>query len=401
LLDRVKRSSGAGTPSERWEAALKRMETTEELYRREVNDFCEWLSISLDELYQLGVEASKSDDPAERTIVIDKLTEYLAWVKSTKVSERSGKPYTYGKMKDIKAAVMKFFNVNGITYTTQRGSELAKLLRRTETDKRKLTRDEIRRLISKCPLRLKAAVALQKDTGLRVSDIAQIKYHHVKDGLLSQDHFGGFMLRTEKTDKMALPCFGPESVYYLSQWIEMLEKDTGKILSDEDYLFPVVRNWGNTKKGSKLKRNTLSELINNQLEGIGLKGQVSDNGIRYFFQSQLENKLNKNIILKLQGKTITDSSAHYSKHDIEELLPLYKEAYPVLMVEPGETVSLETIEKLREDNERLTKKMDDIENWLTQMVPMPGGGKSLSVRPEYLRTLREFKKIIGKDKQTE
>lgn len=76
-----------------------------------------------------------------------------------------------------------------------------------------------------------------------------------------------------------------------------------------------------------------SQLINNQIKKLGLKGQISENGLRYFYNSQLEGVLNKNILSLLEGKNIGDSSAHYSKHDLNELLEIYKKNYNVLVVE--------------------------------------------------------------------
>ena len=65
--------------------------------------------------------------------------------------------------------------------------------------------------------------------------------------------------------------------------------------------------------------------------------------------------MNKNIILKIQGKTIGDSSSHYSKHDIEELLPLYKSAYHLLTVESSDETQKAELESLRNELEELKK----------------------------------------------
>ena len=355
-IDKVKKNGRVFTPVEKWQEALKRMSpNVARLYEREVGAFTQWLGLSLGELYELGVEAQKSGDPSERMIVVDKLVEYLSYIKENKRSERSGKIYSYGKMKDCKSAVFKFYSVNGVVFKNERGSELSKLIKRKETDFRKPTKEEIRKLISVSPLRLKAVIALQKDSGLRVSDIAQIKYKHIKEGINSQDGFGGFILRTEKTDKLALPLFGPETTYYIKQWIETFEKEEGRKLTEEDFIFPVIKNYHETKRGQKINANTLSEIINQQIEKLNLKGQISDNGLRYFFQSQLENVMNKNIILKIQGKTIGDSSSHYSKHDIEELLPLYKSAYHLLTVESSDETQKAELESLRNELEELKK----------------------------------------------
>jgi integrase len=329
---------------------------TARLYEREVNVFSEWIGLSLDELYNLGVEAQTASDPSERMIVMEKLTEYLGGIKENGVSQRSGKPYGYGKLKDVKSAITKFYAINGIVLKTERGSEITQLIKRTETDKRKPTKEEIRNLISVAPnFRLKAMIVLQKDTGLRISDIVKVRFKDIKDGLNSQDGFGGFVITTEKTGKKALPCFGPESVYYLKNWLN------GKTLNDEDLIFPVIREHGDTKIGDQLDARSASAEINEKIEKLGLAGKISGNGLRYFFQSQLENALNKNLIMKFCGKQIGDSSSHYSKHDTEEMLGHYRKCYHLLTVESTEEstkVQLDSISKQMEDLQERVKMQD-------------------------------------------
>jgi hypothetical protein len=179
--------------------------------------------------------------------------------------------------------------------------------------------------------KLTSAVALSKDSGLRVSDLVQIQYQHVKDGIESEDGFGGFVLKVEKTDKIALVCYGPETTKYLRLWIPDLEKKLGRELNDNDFLYPHTKN--KEMVGDKSDSDALDRMLNNQIARLGLKGEVSFNGMRYFFESNLETVLNMNIITTIQGKQIGNSTKHYSKHDIEEMMEIYKPAYKVLMVE--------------------------------------------------------------------
>jgi site-specific recombinase XerD len=332
VTDRIRTNGNASDPLARSTESLSANHNTRASYLKELEGFRTWINLSYEDLYILGVEASKSDDPSDRLIVLDKLAEYVNHVQTAQVSEISGRAYGYGKLKLIKQSVLKFYSANGIYFKVDRSHKLNALTKAHPSNLRKPSKDEIRELIGVCPnYRMKAAVALSKDSGLRVSDISSVKFKHIKDGLNSADGFGGFILTTEKTDRVAMPCFGPEATKYLRYWVAELERKLGRKLGDEDLIFPQVKN--EDTRFTKLGAGSLDSLINNQIEKLGLEHQISANGLRYHFESSLETRLNKNIILKICGKGIPDSTKSYSKHDIEELLSLYRPAYGTLMVE--------------------------------------------------------------------
>jgi len=365
ITDRV-RANGRGSDytAEKWESALERISPkTAAAYEKELQAFSEWIGLNLDELYKLGIESTQADNIVDRLIVNDKITEYLTHVKESKTNKKGDGTYGYGKMKDIKCSIFKFFSVNGIIMKVEKSSELSKMLKRNETDLRKPTKEEIKNLISVCPnYRLKAVIALGKDTGLRCSDLIQVQYRHVKEGLESPDGFGGFVLRTQKTEKRCFPCFGPESTYYLKAWVKDYEKLLGRKIDDSDYMFPVISEKAGSERFSQLDAGTLSQICNAQIEKLGLKSKISIQSLRYFYQSQLETQLNKNLILKMQGKTIGDSSGAYSKHEIPDLLPLYKQAYHLLTVESGEETQRAELESLRVEVNRLKMQNRSLEH---------------------------------------
>lgn len=316
-------------------------------YLKEVTAFREWIELSFDELYQLGVECFQTVEPSEKLILLDKIAEYCEFVQITKVSEVSGKKYGYGKLKLIKQSILKFYSVNGIKFTIDRSHKLNTITKKTETKLRKPSADELEKLILISTPRLRAAISMSKDSGLRPSDLVGIRYKHVKDGINSFDGFGGFVLTTEKTEKVAMPTFGPETTRYLKNWIVELEAKMGRMLEDEDYIFPQVKD--EATRFTKVGANGFDGLINNQIENLGLGHQISANGLRYFFESNLETKLNMNIIKKIQGKAISDSTRSYSKHDIEELLVLYKPAYDALKIEGNNRTQKAEIERLKRE----------------------------------------------------
>jgi len=354
LLEQVKGVGVATDPFSRFEGALSVDRKTKASYLKEVEAFRVWIELDYSDLYQLGVDCLKSDEPSDRMLLLDKLAEYIEVVKTTQVSESSGKQYGYGKLKLIKQSVLKFYNANGINFRVDRSHKLNTITKAIPSNLRKPSKSEVRELIAICPnYRMKSAVALSKDSGLRVSDITKVKFKDIKDGINSVDGFGGFVITTEKTDRVAMPCFGPETTKYLKPWIAELERKLGRRLEDEDLIFCQVKD--ESTRFTKLGASSLDTLINNQIEKLGLKHQISANGLRYHFESSLETKLNKNVILKICGKGIPDSTKSYSKHDIDELLSLYKPVYGVLTVESGELSQKAEMESLRNELEEMKK----------------------------------------------
>jgi integrase len=332
-------------------------------YLKEFNAFLKWVKLTPPELYQLAVECYTSTDPSEKMYLVNKIADYVEWVLKTKTSETvKGKKLGYGKGKLIKQAIFKYFSVNGIKFHVDKNHKLEKVTEATPSDLRKPSKEEIYQLISICTVRVKCAVSLSKDSGLRVSDLVKVQWKHIKDGYNSPDGFGGFSIVTTKTHEVALPMFGDETTKWLRMWIPELEGILGRKLEDEDYIFPAVKD--SDRRGTPIEAGSLGGLIGNQIENLGLQHQISANSLRYAFESNMETRLNQNLIKKIQGKAIGDSTRSYSKHEIEEVLPLYRGAYDALRVE-GSDNKAELVEQralIRKLQERVDAQAEEIED---------------------------------------
>jgi integrase len=307
---------------------------TQGSYAKEVKDFSEWIGLTYNELIELG---SKN-----QPTLTDKMGEYIEHVFNDTV-KKDGAKYGYGKGQWIKKSIKKFYSVNHIKINIDRTDKINTLTKTEPTKHRKFTKTEIQKLLHVCPNdKLRSLICLQKDSGLRVSDLTQIRYKDVKDGINSQDGFGSFiLLNIEKTDKTAIVCFGFESTKYLKLWIPELEKELNRPLLDTDFIFCHLKKL--TLKGNQLNANSLCRIINNQIDKLGFHGELSSNALRYYFESALETtSLNMNLILKIQGKQIGNSTKHYSKHDCEEMLTAYRPVYNALIIEDQGNPELET-----------------------------------------------------------
>jgi len=297
-----------------------------------MSNFLAYINLDSEGLYNLYLENKKNPDPRDQTLISEMVIGYITQLKG-KISEKTKRPLGYGKRKDALTAIRRFIATNSMQINLDGNSKrIRDLVRGTQSDKMKPSKEQVAQLIGISPnYRLKAMIAMVKDTYLRLDDLVEVRYGDIKQGLESVDGFGYFPTTIGKTKQKVFVIFGFEATKYLRLWVNELRKM--RPVDDNTKIFTTVQNYGGRKEGRDLTAAIASQLINNQIKKLGLKGQISENGLRYFYNSQLESVLNKNILSLLEGKMIGDSSAHYSKHDLNELLEIYKRNYNVLMVE--------------------------------------------------------------------
>ena len=95
--------------------------------------------------------------------------------------------------------------------------------------------------------RNKAMIMCLRDSGLRVSDLAQMTYGHLSECLRREAEFCIFSLIQQKTGKKAKVCLGYESLEYLRKMLN--ERDMiGEVLTDHTPMWITV----NPPVGKKL-----------------------------------------------------------------------------------------------------------------------------------------------------
>lgn len=356
------------SPAERWGNGLRVLRPdTANRYKNELDDFLAWAKMDINTLYRAGVESVTSTDPSDRLAIKTAIVNYINYTLEHKTSKRNKmekRQYVrWAKSKEIYNAINKFFALNGIVVKLDRMETLSRMIRAVPTDKRKPSHDELRLILQNISEpRIRALYLFTKDSGLRISDVVTTKYGDIGKGLESVDGFGGFIKRQEKTDAFALPCFGPESTTALKPWIKDWEKVKGRRIEDDDPVFINVINLPKSKKGEGMSADNATALINLRISNIGLKGKISTQGLRYFYQSEMEKKLSKNFIAKLQGRAIGDSTKHYSKHDVDECLEQYKKGYHLIAIEGNNQTQKTEIERLKREIEDIrAKKSGEVE----------------------------------------
>lgn len=355
------------SPAERWGNGLRVLRPdTANRYKNELDDFLAWAKMDINTLYRAGVESVTSTDPSDRLAIKTAIVNYINYTLEHKTSKRNKiekRQYVrWAKSKEIYNAINKFFALNGIVVKLDRMETLSRMIRAVPTDKRKPSHDELRLILQNISeSRIRALYLFTKDSGLRISDVVATKYGDIENGLESVDGFGGFIKRQEKTDAFALPCFGPESVEALKAWIKDWEQIKGRRIEDDDPVFINVIDLPKSKKGEGMSADNATALINLRISNIGLKGKISTQGLRYFYQSEMEKELSKNFIAKLQGRTIGDSTKHYSKHDVDDCLEQYKKGYHLITIEGNNQTQKAEIERLKREIEELKGKGTEVE----------------------------------------
>ena len=149
------------TPFERWDSSLSEMsESTKRTYKREFQEFLDWATETPTGLIGYWIETQDMS-------LNDHVREYMA--------ELTEQGHKGGKQGSALKAIKKFFKVNGYApgfdiknmaggggVRIAKAEEIREVLRFSVTNSRDT-----------------ALISISKDSGLRVSDITRIQFHHI------------------------------------------------------------------------------------------------------------------------------------------------------------------------------------------------------------------------------
>jgi len=323
---------------------------TRRQYLREFLRFLRRFNLDPERLYELRLQHLKSDDPRDRRII-------EGWVRQMMVEERErGKKPSSVYM--IYKAVRSFFQAQNLEFSL-RSREKPRVYHEGQ---RVLTRDQIREMYDRVGeqnrLRNRALIMLLKDSGLRVSDVANLKVSDYLEAKTVYNDAGEpfkvfYPFETEKTGSYAYIHIGPEAIKAIDEYLEERRREEGELDADPP-LF--INRWG-----ERLSPAAISATLWKIAAKIGER-KISAHSLRKFHQTMLEAAgMPKNWIAKLQGKTIGDTSAPYSRpeemlssHHMTLLTEAYLKAYDNLRV----------FTYPREEMERLRRRIRELESEL-------------------------------------
>jgi len=330
--------------------------STRERYIGFFEQFRDFAKMTPEELINQKLLNSKAEDPREKKAVECLLTAWMI--------ELRNKKYSPATQQIAFAAVKSFFASNEFPLNISK-NEIPKSDREREdyqvrAGSRAITREMIRQILeskdlvrnkTRCQVSLqtKALIMLLKDTGLRVSDVRNLNYGVVAEGLEKNYEFIPLILKTQKAGIVAYTFMGSESINAYKAYLKE-RKDGSRHLEPETITStsPLFR----THEGKAVKRMTRSGLSNLILSTCQrtLKDEkkLSAHSFRKFLQTTLESRgVHANWIDKILGHELRGSTGAYSKpedfaeKDRNVLFESYKNAYPMLRIFP-ERVETET-----------------------------------------------------------
>ena len=338
------------TPSQRWETALEEMSlSTSTTYKRELKEFLDWATETPEGLLGYWIETQDMS-------LSDHVKDY--------VKELTKRGHRGGKQNSVIKAIKKFFKVNGYAPVFDVKNMMG------NGGVRPAKPDEIREVLrfSITNPRDASLIAISKDSGLRVSDITRIQFHHIQPIIDDPElTFFGFQIPVHKTrnkSRKALPCLGPEAIYHLRAWLK--KRATLGLTSDtEDYVFVTIRDVqeykakGKTRKesviGARMDDKNASVAIGKLFKRAGFN-DLSANSLRKFNTTALSMAgMGENLIKVMHGKHQQSSIDHYLKATANQMLEVYQEHYDKLSVEGAVYV-----DQQQAKIEELQTQIDDI-----------------------------------------
>jgi len=196
-----------------------------------------------------------------------------------------------------------------------------------------------------------AAILFMRDTGLRVSDVVEIKIKHIQP-VLDDPSIEWYTFEITPVKNMrqdtplpANPVLGPEAIDALRKWIQHREAKYGLDNSDpEGYVFCAVYNtrWGEI--GDKIGPNAISRMMKTNREKAGLEKEISPHSLRKTHSTNLIGAgVPERWVNIMQGKKGRGTQGAYQKPSESELIAAYRRGYPSLAI-AGDTGRIKELE---------------------------------------------------------
>lgn len=318
---------------EYWKDELEALApATREAYLRDFNRFLERQGITAEELYTMQKEALTGEDPRDRRKVALIVRNYM--------KELLEEGYAPGSARNKVKPIASFFDANELDFKLKRRDKP-----KVVSDGQRFMRpDQIRMAFdsvgTEMKLRNRALIMLLKDSGLRVSDVANRNVGDYLEAmeLLNEagERFKVFQTQqSEKTGQNAFIHIGPEAIEALDKYLEERREDGELHL--EAPLFP-------GRDGSRLSANGITSQMRRLCGHLKESPKVSAHSLCKFHRTMLESAgVLSSWIKKLQGRAANtysrpeQTNAHPEYTD--ELTEAYIMAYDALRIHGPKTMS--------------------------------------------------------------
>ena len=315
--------------------------STRTKYQEYFQRYCTFTNKAPNELIEQRKIDLKLDDPREQRGIECSLKAFMVNM-SNKGNSSSTQQIAF-------AAIKSFFESNEYPLRTKR-SDYPK---GEHLGSRVITKQIIKSILEnpknmKDKLKVKALIMVLKDSGLRVSDVANLNCSIVADGLEKGLEFIPLTLITQKSKTVAKTFLGPEAITALKLYFDERRKGTRHIASETitatSPLFRINLNFnGNVKR---VTPGSITSLIKWQCGKTGQQ-KLSAHSFRKFLQTNLDVAgISPNLIDQMLGHKLPNSRDAYSLPSDEQLLKAYQDAYSMLQIYPDKTEVEERVSKL-------------------------------------------------------
>jgi len=321
-----------------WSASLaNRAEKTRSEYFAHFRRFFEWTGKTPDELREMKFQEDQTAKPWERNQVENLLRQYLQNIEEK---------YACNTRKIAYAAVRSFFEAQGMPLFLRRQDRPSGCAFGSKV----LDREEVRQLKNATEsLRDKALIMFLKDSGLRESDAAKLRWKDLKD---YGEGFMGFEIQTKKKKTKARGFIGSETTEILKLYKEKRLKGTQKLSPEENLEeHPVFALLTNPTK--QLPPVSMSGIIGRTIKLAGIE-RATPHGLRKFWEQSMHVE-NVAYQKQMNGRALTEVERAYFWKETPELFEMYKANYRNLTVEKQEFREAE--ERLRREYEREIKAL--------------------------------------------
>jgi len=361
-----------GKSYETWLATFQGKASAEQKHYY-LESYLSWKGIDYEQFYNEYRKALKSRDTRDISLWNSSFLSFYHYLRA------EGKSSSYAK--NYISTIRGFIESQGLTITFSK-AQIREMSRKITHPKDNFEKSEIRQLLASSPHpRNRALLYVLKDSGMAVSDVADLDISHVKLALEKGDKFINFDYVRNKTEVAGSPCLGFEALDSIREWLRWRENN-GYNCSPESPLFILLQERHDEdvaylkklKAGIRITGRAISMMVCNAVDraGIGDK-RLSAHSFRVFNASSLESSgMNKNLVYRIQARQIPDSGRAYSKG---ETLNAYIKNYPALTVQaepqiievqvPDERVEvlqieLELLKAMMKRRDEADKKADEM-----------------------------------------
>jgi len=298
-----------------WNGSLaNRSESAKFQYTHYFQRFAEWTGKTPDELRELKWQEDQSSKPWERNQVENLARKYLGSIEEQ---------YSCSTQKAVLNAIRSFFSANGLKLNLTRNDRPVGCAKGSRVPKR----EEIKTIVDNTEsLRNRALILFLKDSGLRQSDVAKLKWRDLKD---YDDGFFGVEIETKKKGILARAFIGAETSRILFLYKEKRIQGTEKIAPEnnieEHAIFALYDNPKKTLKPRLMSWEVLRSIPS------GIEG-LSAHGLRKFWEqnSHYEHEAYQK---QMNGRALTEVEKAYFWKETDELLQMYKNNYDQLRIQ--------------------------------------------------------------------